>query len=153
MSLSNVDTTIKAIKESVVACPYLRMVPNASTTDDGFFIILSLRSRSTEITKQITCSRFGHGCPKMTLDSALRGKTAFRRGRSYGHCQSNLNKTSRSGKVHCIVDSCLHISSVESGFWNMFLQRLSVSVLVLRSHSTVTGISQPDYSAIHQKRY
>ena len=40
-----------------------------------------------------------------------------------GTVKANLNKTSiyRSGKVQCIVDSCLYISIVESGFWNMFL--------------------------------
>ena len=100
------------------------ILANASTTDDGFVIILSPSSRFTEIKdRSLNCSRLGHGCPKMTLDSAHRGKTSFRRGRSYGHSQSQFeqNQYRRYGKVQCIVDSCLYISIVESGFWNMFL--------------------------------
>ena len=124
----------------------LPIFANASTTDDGFFIILSLsslpqKSKTDHLIVRVSDMDARRWLLILRIAEKLHSAEAEA---MYGHCQSQFEQN------QCIVDSWLYISSVESGFCNMFLATIicECSIQFFCSHSIVTDISQPDYSAI-----
>lgn len=103
----------------------LPITANASITDDGSFMIMSLSSRSTEIKARSLVRPADIEARRWVLIGriAFAEKLRSADAEATGTVNATLKSASRSGKAHFMFDSCSYICRVVFGlaFRNMFL--------------------------------
>ena len=138
---------LKAIKELVGACPYLQMHQRQTMDLSSYCrpVHVSQKSKTDHLIVRVSDMDARRWLLILRIAEKLHSAEAEA---MYGHCQSQFEQN------QCIVDSWLYISSVESGFCNMFL----ATIICECSSSLFTFNSDWYFSArlfgnsIHQKR-